>query len=273
MSNEQYLPERPSAGQADAAVLHTRNKTILADFASPTLRERAIRWLWYHLSRCAQRRTGSQPTVCCALRATAGKRLAASGDGCVGPQGPRLRWVRVHAPAGARRSGHSGDGGGPAAVSLSDERVQILQHDILQPMTDLPEPILIWCIRSLRSSMWAWEDMVIPVRREAMPWRSLTYGKRCALEVDSSSPSPRAKPRRSGVIGSTRHKLSRTCCRLLRARSGISARSVAGACGGDAPRRLHRQAWVRELLRRCMHRSRGSQSLWCASPAYASVRS
>ena len=50
MSSEGYLPEVLSAGQAEDAVLHTRNKIILADFAAPSLRERIIRRLWNQLA-------------------------------------------------------------------------------------------------------------------------------------------------------------------------------------------------------------------------------
>lgn len=46
MSSERYLPEEPGPDWAHDAVLHTRNKTILAEFAAPTWWERAIRRLW-----------------------------------------------------------------------------------------------------------------------------------------------------------------------------------------------------------------------------------
>jgi 2-polyprenyl-3-methyl-5-hydroxy-6-metoxy-1,4-benzoquinol methylase len=138
MSNEQYLPERPSASQADAAVLHTRNKIILADFASPTLRERAIRWLWYHLSRWRNDALGrSRPSVVLSeqllenalllreMDASVRKVLDFGGFESTLPLALAALGIRVTVVDQRR-------------YPFQDERVQILQHDILQPMKDLP---------------------------------------------------------------------------------------------------------------------------------------
>jgi 2-polyprenyl-3-methyl-5-hydroxy-6-metoxy-1,4-benzoquinol methylase len=138
MSSEQYFPERASASQAQAAVLHTRNKIVLVDFASPTMCERAIRWLWYHLSRLRNDALGrSRPSFVFSEQLLENALLLREVDESVRkvldfggfestlPLALAAIGVRVTVVDQRR-------------YPFQDERVQIVQHDILQPMTDLP---------------------------------------------------------------------------------------------------------------------------------------
>ena len=248
MSNEQYLPERPSASQADAAVLHTRNKIILADFASPTLRERAIRWLWYHLSRWRNDALGrSRPSVVLSeqllenalllreMDASVRKVLDFGGFESTLPLALAALGIRVTVVDQRR-------------YPFQDERVQILQHDILQPMKDLPADFdLVYSISTIEHVGLGGYGDPRETRGDALAvahlWEKVRPGGRLFFSV----PAGEASEKRGYRIYSPQAVEKCPAAGTIRyfrkvGRRGVWRMLLRGA---------HRQASVRELLRRC----------------------
>lgn len=150
MSSEGYLPEVLSAGQAKDAVLHTRNKIILADFAAPSIGDRVIRRLWSRLtaSRAAalsRRRPAvvvSEQLIENALLlrevgADVHKVLDFGGFESTLPLA--LAGLGVDVTVVDQRR-----------YPFQHERLHVVEHDILQPLASLPDDFdLVYSISTI----------------------------------------------------------------------------------------------------------------------------
>lgn len=150
MSSEGYLPEVLSAGQAEDAVLHTRNKIILADFAAPSVQERVIRRLWNRLavSRAAALSRGRPAVVvseqlienALLLREVGAEvRKALDFGGFESTLPLALAGVGVDVTVVDQRR-----------YPFQHERLRVMQHDILQPLSALPSDFdLVYSISTI----------------------------------------------------------------------------------------------------------------------------
>lgn len=138
MSREEYLPERLTAGQAADVVLHTRNKIILADFASPPLRERVIRGLWTRLGRLRAGILGKgRPSIVISEQLIENALLLREVDASVRKV---LDFGGFESMIPLALAGLGID------VTVVDQRrypfqhhrLHVLQHDILRPLSALP---------------------------------------------------------------------------------------------------------------------------------------
>jgi 2-polyprenyl-3-methyl-5-hydroxy-6-metoxy-1,4-benzoquinol methylase len=150
MSSEGYLPEVLSAGQAEDAVLHTRNKIILADFAAPSLRERIIRRLWNQLavSRTIALSRG-RPAVVVSEQLIENALLLRE----VGPEVRRVLdfgGFESTLPLALTSLGVDVTVVDQRRYPFQHERLHVLQHDILQPIASLPSDFdLVYSISTI----------------------------------------------------------------------------------------------------------------------------
>lgn len=150
MSSEEYLPDVLSAGQAEDAVLHTRNKIILADFAAPSLRDRVIRRLWNSLavSRAVALGRGRPAVVvseqlienALLLREVgADVRKALDFGGFESTLPLALAGLGVDVTVVDQRR-----------YPFRHDRLHVVQHDILQPLASLPSDFdLVYSISTI----------------------------------------------------------------------------------------------------------------------------
>jgi SAM-dependent methyltransferase len=150
MTDERYLPERLSSGQASSAVLHTRNKTILADFATPGLRERAIRWLWYHAGLLRNGALGrSRPQVVLSEQLIENALLLREVDGSV-RKALDFGGFESTVPLALAALGVDVTVVDQRRYPFHHERVHVLEHDILTPITALPDDFdLVYSISTI----------------------------------------------------------------------------------------------------------------------------
>lgn len=138
MSSERYFPERPSAGQAHDAVLHTRNKIILADFAAPSILERAMRWLWHHLAQFRNAALGrTHPAVVFSEQLIENALLLREVDVSV-RRALDFGGFESTLPLALAALGVQVTVVDQRRYPFQDERVQVLQHNILQPIDAIP---------------------------------------------------------------------------------------------------------------------------------------
>lgn len=138
MSSERYLPESLRAGQAHDAVLHTRNKIILADFDSPTLRERVIRRLWTRVSSLrAAALSRSRPAVVVSEQLIENALLLREMDASV-RKTLDFGGFESTLPLALASLGVDVTVLDQRRYPFQHERLHVLQHDILQPITTLP---------------------------------------------------------------------------------------------------------------------------------------
>ena len=138
MSTERYLPERPSASQAHDAVLHTRNKIILTDFAAPTVRERAIRRLWHQFARLrASALARGRPVVVVSEQLIENALLMRELDGSV-RKALDFGGFESTLPLTLAALGVDVTVVDQRPYPFQHERLHVLTHDILRPITELP---------------------------------------------------------------------------------------------------------------------------------------
>ncbi len=150
MSNEGYLPEIMSTDQADDAVLHTRNKIILADFASPTIRDRLIRKLWNSLAQARATALGrGRPSIVVSEQLIENALLLREVDASVRKA---LDFGGFESTLPLALAGLG------IEVTVVDQRrypfwhecLHVLQHDILQPLAGLSNDFdLVYSISTL----------------------------------------------------------------------------------------------------------------------------
>jgi hypothetical protein len=194
MSSETYLPGRLSAGQAHDVVLHTRNKTILADFATPTLPERAIRWLWYHLVLLRNSALGrSRPQVVLSEQLIENALLLQAVDTSV-RKALDFGGFESTVPIALATLGVDVTVVDQRAYPFQHERVHVLQHDILQPIASLPSDFdLVYSISTLEHvGLGAYGDL----RAKAADaiavnhlWEKVRPGGRLFFSVPAGNPS------------------------------------------------------------------------------------
>ena len=150
MSSEGYLPEVLSAGQAKDAVLHTRNKIILADFAAPSFGDRLIRRLWSRLtaSRAAALSRG-RPAVVVSEQLIENALLLREVD-------PGMRRVldfggfESTLPLALASLGVDVTVVDQRRYPFRHERLHVVQHDILRPLDSLPNDFdLVYSISTI----------------------------------------------------------------------------------------------------------------------------
>jgi 2-polyprenyl-3-methyl-5-hydroxy-6-metoxy-1,4-benzoquinol methylase len=138
MSSERYLPERPSATQAQDAVLHTRNKIILADFAAPTIGQRVIRRLWHELMRLRHGALGkSGPVVVFSEQLIENALLLREVDSSV-RKALDFGGFESTLPLTLAALGVDVTVVDQRRYPFENDRVHVLQHDILEPIRSLP---------------------------------------------------------------------------------------------------------------------------------------
>ena len=138
MSTERYLPERPSASQAHDAVLHTRNKNILTDFAAPTVREKAVRRLWHQFSRWRATALGrGRPVVVVSEQLIENALLLREVDGSV-RKALDFGGFESTLPLTLTALGVDLTVVDQRPYPFQHERLHVLEHDILRPITQLP---------------------------------------------------------------------------------------------------------------------------------------
>jgi len=150
MSGQRYLPERLSTGQAGDAVLHTRNKIILADFARPTLRDRLIRRLWTRLSHLRNAALArSEPAVVVSEQLIENALLLRTVD-------PSVRTAldfggfESTLPLALASLGVDTTVVDQRRYPFQHERLHVLQHDILRPLDMLPDDFdLVYSISTI----------------------------------------------------------------------------------------------------------------------------
>ena len=149
MSSQRYLPERLSAGQAHDAVLHTRNKIILADFAAPTLRERVIRRLWTRLSLLRATALGrSRPAVVISEQLIENALLLRAVDASV-RKVLDFGGFESTLPLALAGLGIDVTVVDQRRYPFEHERLHVLQHDILQPIAGPSDFDLVYSISTI----------------------------------------------------------------------------------------------------------------------------
>jgi len=150
MSSEGYLPEILSAGQAADAVLHTRNKTILADFASPTMGERVIRRLWNRLGLLRAAALGrSHPYIVISEQLIENALLLREVDASV-RKALDFGGFESTLPLALAGLGVDVTVVDQRRYPFQHERLHVLQHDILQPLVGLPSDFdLVYSISTI----------------------------------------------------------------------------------------------------------------------------
>jgi 2-polyprenyl-3-methyl-5-hydroxy-6-metoxy-1,4-benzoquinol methylase len=150
MSSEGYLPEILSAGQAVDAVLHTRNKIILADFASPTLGERVIRRLWSRLTAVRAAALGRRrPSIVVSEQLIENALLLREADALV-RKVLDFGGFESTLPLALAGLGIDVTVVDQRRYPFQHERLHVLQHDILQPLTGLPNDFdLVYSISTI----------------------------------------------------------------------------------------------------------------------------
>jgi 2-polyprenyl-3-methyl-5-hydroxy-6-metoxy-1,4-benzoquinol methylase len=150
MSSEQYLPDNLSAGQAQDVVLHTRNKIILADFISPSFRERVIRRLWSRLSLMRAAALGrTRPGVVISEQLIENALLLREIDSSV-RKALDFGGFESTLPLALAGLGVDVTVVDQRRYPFQHQRLHVLQHDILAPLETLPDDFdLVYSISTI----------------------------------------------------------------------------------------------------------------------------
>jgi 2-polyprenyl-3-methyl-5-hydroxy-6-metoxy-1,4-benzoquinol methylase len=150
MSTERYLPDSLDVGQARDAVLHTRNKIILADFAAPTFRERLIRRLWHRMSLARADALGrSRPAVIVSEQLIENALLLREADASV-TKALDFGGFESTLPLALASLGIDVTVIDQRPYPFRHDRLHVIQHDILQPITTLPSDFdLVYSISTI----------------------------------------------------------------------------------------------------------------------------
>lgn len=150
MTDERYLPERPSSSEASSAVVHTRNKTIFADFAAPGLKERAIRWLWYRAGILRNDALGrGRPQVVISEQLIENALLLREVDASV-RKALDFGGFESTLPLALAAMGVDVTVVDQRRYPFHHERLHVLEHDILTPIRDLPDDFdLVYSISTI----------------------------------------------------------------------------------------------------------------------------
>jgi 2-polyprenyl-3-methyl-5-hydroxy-6-metoxy-1,4-benzoquinol methylase len=188
------LPETPGAGQARDAVLHTRNKIVLADFAAPSLRERAIRRLWSRMALLRNVALGrSRPVLIFSEQLVENALLLQQVDASV-RQALDFGGFESTLPLALATLGVDVTVVDQRPYPFRHERVHVLQHDILEPIAELKAEFdLVYSISTIEHvGLGAYGDPFAP-NGDALAvrhlWEKVRPGGRLFLSVPAGEAS------------------------------------------------------------------------------------
>jgi SAM-dependent methyltransferase len=150
MSSQKYLSDHAAPDEAQAALMHTRNKVIRADFAAPTLADRVIRRFWYHSSALRNSALArSRPEVVISEQIIENALLLREVDATV-HKALDFGGFESTMPLALAALGIETTVVDQRRYPFHHDRVHVIQHDILKPLEMLQDDFdLVYSISTL----------------------------------------------------------------------------------------------------------------------------